>query len=185
MLEEINKTHFSPYQIFIKGGFKMTDKEIFELLGLRDYKLIIDEQEKKTGDLHKRYLFLTEDESWTHIMDDWFYTLWHDKEIRERIKLFSEKFEIFTSSVGDIDDSFDFTYFKEGKAIREYVVKDCDFKGGAVVKDFGCPFPIEKIALSKKKVDQKVMTIINSLGIKTKHDKDKIRIYGKFKNDNE
>lgn len=163
----------------------MSDKEILEHLGLVDFDLIIDKKEREKKILHKRYLFLTEDNEWTHLMDDWFYTLWHDKEIRKQIKLLSENFEIFTCSVGDCDDSFDFTYFKQGKIIRQYIVEDFQFNGGEVVKDIGNPFPIEKTAIKKKDLYEKVITIAKSFKIKMNHEKEKVRIYGRFENKTE
>lgn len=185
MLKRLNQSYFSPYFIFVKYGFQISDKEILERLGLNGYNLILDEKEREKEVLNKRYLFLTEDREWTYVMDDWFYTLWHNKEIRNWIKSMSQEFEIFTCSVGDCDDSFDFTYFKEGRIVRQYVVEDPHFKGGEVVKDFGMPFPIEKEALKKKDLYQKVMTIAESFGIEMNHKKENIRIYGRFENKDE
>ncbi len=182
MLNRLNQSYFSPYFIFIKEGGKMSDKEILEHLGLNDYKIVADEKERIKEVLYKRYLFLTEDNYWTYLMDDWYYTMWHNEEIKNRIKLLSENFEIFTCSVGDCDDSFDFAYFKQGEIIRQYVVKDPKFKGGEVVKDIGNPFPIEKVALRKNDLYEKVMTIAESFGIKMNHEKEKVRIYGRFEN---
>ena len=128
---------------------------------------------------------MVEDEKWTYLMDDWFYTLWHNEDIRKRIQSLSKNFEIFTCSVGDSDDSFDFTYFKQGKIIRQYIVEDPNFKGGEVVRDIGKPFSIEKIALKKKAPYQKVMVIAKSFDIKMNHEKERVRIYGKFEDKNE
>ena len=162
MFKRLNQSYFSPYFIFIKYGFKMSDEEILGQLGLSEYDLITSNEEREKGVLNKRYLFLVEDEKWTYLMDDWFYTLWHNEDIRKRIQSLSKNFEIFTCSVGDSDDSFDFTYFKQGKIIRQYIVEDPNFKGGEVVRDIGKPFSIEKIALKKKAPYQKVMVIAKS-----------------------
>lgn len=185
MLTRLNQSYFSPYFIFIKEGYKISDETILKNLGLSGYELVTENNERSNEIRNKRYLFLTEDKNWTYLMDDWFYTLWHNKEIRNRIKSLSKEFEIFTCSVGDCDDSFDFTYFKQGEIIRQYVVEDPKYKGGEVVKNFGIPFPVENTALRNKDLYTKVMTIAESFGIKMNHEKEKVRIYGKFENINE
>jgi len=177
----INNRFSTPYFIFIKDNSKLSDKELFEKLGLENYELFSGNLERlfNAGGLKKRYLFLTEDGEWKHLMDDWFYTLWHDKELKLKIKELSFDYDIFTCSVGDCDDSFDFVYYQKGNVKREYVVEDPKFNGGELVKNIGEPFRIENIALSKNSPFEKVLTVANSLGIAINHDLKKIRCYGR------
>lgn len=182
MLNRLNQNYFSPYLIFINGGFWMSDKEIMESLDLDGYKLVTDEKEREKKEmLSKQYLFLTEDDEWTHLMDGWGYDLWHDKNIRTQLQLLSKDFDIFTCSVGDVDDSFDFHYYTQGEIVREYIVEDPHFKGGHVTKNFGQPFPAETAALQEKEIYAKVTTIAKSLGINLHHTKEQVRVYGKKK----
>lgn len=109
MLERINKPYFAPFYIFIKYGYELTDAELLTKLGLETY-FLIDEQERQNRIIGKRYLFLTEVNNWTHLLDDWFYALWHNKQIRSRLLKLSNDFEIFTFRIPDVDDSYEFTY---------------------------------------------------------------------------
>lgn len=179
MRYQLHEHFFSPYSIFIKEGPKLSDNKIMVALGLEDYKIVSDEKERNNIALNKRYIYLTEDEHWTYVMDDLSYTLWYSKEIRKRILLLSNIFEIFSCSIGDIDDSFDFTYFKHGEIIREYVVEDPKFNGGEVVKNVGLPFPIEDIALKKTDTLEKVCTIAASFGIKMNQELAQVRVYAR------
>src|SRR5687768_2423805 len=96
----------APFFIFIEGGQRYSDKQLLELLDLRGY------QPCEAPSIHSRSLAITEDARWTHIADDWFYTLWHSRTIRARIAELGQTHEIFTCSVGDSDHSFNFEYFQ-------------------------------------------------------------------------
>lgn len=72
----------------------------------------------------KRYLYVTEDTDWKHLMHDWFYTLWHNKEIRICLHKLSRGYDIFYCFVGDSDESYGFTYFKDGDLRRKCIAMD-------------------------------------------------------------
>ena len=186
-MQLINKSFLSPFFIFIKDNSKLNDKELLNKFDLNDYQLITDNNEKKIEgkNPNKRYLYITEDRNWKHLMDDWLYTLWHNKTIKLRIKALSNEFDIFCCSVGDCDDSFDFIYYQNGIETREYIVEDPDFNGGQVAKDFGKAFEVEKIALAKEDQFEKVLSIARSLGINTNHNLSKIRCYGRLEKESE
>lgn len=186
-MQLIKNSFFTPYFIFIKDNSNLNDEELLKKIDLKDYELVTDKSEKKTRGykINKRYLYITEDEKWKHLMDDWFYTLWHDTEVKTRIKNLSKEFEIFCCSIGDCDDSFDFVHYQNGKEKREYVVEDPYFNGGQITKNIGNPFEIEKIALAKKDQLEKVLLIAQSLGINTNHNLEKIRCYGRLERENE
>jgi len=145
----------------------MSDKEILNNLGLRDYKIVIDEKEKNSKVISKRYLFLTEDSNWTHLMDGWLCGVWFEDQIYKRIKELSSKFEIFCCGVQDY--GFDFYYLKESKIIRHYEFDIEKTGSNRIVKDIGRPFPIEKEALDKEDDYEKIITIAKSLGINLEH----------------
>jgi hypothetical protein len=186
-MQLIRNSFFAPYFIFVKDDSNLNDEELFKKIGLKDYQLVTNKDEKKPKGkkTNKRYLYITEDEKWKHIMDDWLYTLWHDKEVKSIIKNLSKEFDIFCCSIGDCDDSFDFVYYQNGIERREYIVEDLQFKGGEVKKDFGEPFEIEKIALEKKDLFEKILTIAKHLGIDTCHNLEKIRCYGRVEKESE
>lgn len=186
-MQLIKNSFLTPYFIFIKDKSKLSDKDLLERLELKNYQLITDKDEKKTGGekTDKRYLYITEDENWKHLMDDWLYTLWFDKEAKLKIKNLSKEFDIFCCSIGESDSSFDFVFYQNGIIKREYIVEDPFLNGGKVVKNLGEAFDIEEIALSKKDQFEKVLSIADSLGINIKHNLDKIRCYGRLEKESE
>lgn len=149
--------------------------------------MITDKDEKKTAGEkpNKRYLYITEDENWKHLMDDWLYTLWFDKKAKLKIENLSNEFDIFCCSVGDSDSSFDFVFYQNGIKKREYFVEDPFLNGGKVIKNLGEVFEVEEIALLKKDQFKKVLLIADSLGINIKHNLEKIRCHGRLEKESE
>ncbi|MFK7979869.1 MAG: hypothetical protein AB8G86_07805 [Saprospiraceae bacterium] len=183
-----NNNFFAPYYIFIKKGNKLKEREFFERLELFDYNLTSDDwksDDKILLDGKKRYLFLTESENWTHLMDDWMYTLWHDTNFKSNVTKLSKYFDIYCCSVGDVDESFDFKYFESGRLKREYIVEDPKFRGGEITKNFGIPFIGEEIALNKKEPLDKVLSIAKLVGINIEHQLDKIKCYARLERESE
>ena len=180
MLDKLNKTSFSPYFIFIKQGFKMSDDKILETLKLDNYRLITTTIEQSYKNPDKCYLFLAEDNQWTHLMDDWSYSLWFNKKIEGQLKFLSKHHEIFSFSIGDIDDSYGFKYFNNGEIIREFTLNDVKSNGVEIIKDLGKPFDIEKTALKMKNPYKKLRKFAQHFGISIKYTKDDIRIYGRI-----
>ena len=177
----INNSLHSPFFIFIKDNGQLSDEELFERLNIKNYELISDAEERIRGrELTKKtYLYVAEDNSWKHLMDGWLYTLWHDPEIRKRIKTLSQEFDIYCCSVGDSDDSFDFIYYQNGTITREYVVEDPDYNGGFIAKDFGQPLDAEENAFKINDEIERVLYIAQSIGININHNLENIRCYGR------
>lgn len=173
----VNKSFFAPYYIFIKDESKLSDAQLLQKLGLNSYKLIKSREDKEIEEYNKRCLYITEDGKWTHLMDNWYYTLWHHKVLKTWIKDLSKEFDIFCCSVGDFDYSFDFVYYRLGILEREYVVEDPKINGVNVVKNNGETFEIEPLALAKKDPLEKVLTIAEWLGIGIQHNLETIRCY--------
>lgn len=175
-MSQIHKHYWeSPFYIFIKNGFKMSDQELFTQLGLNNCKL--DKYIDREFPTKDRYCYLTEQDSWTHLMDDWSYSLWHHKTIRNNIEKLSQKFDIFYCSVGDIDESFDFVFYERGKLRRKYIVEDPKFNGGDLVENIGTPFPGEEVVLKIKDDIERVLKIARLVGVRIEHKQDKIRCY--------
>lgn len=165
----------SPYFIFIRCAGQYDDIELLHQLGIHGFV----RDSEPTG---KLCVFVTEDKQWTHVADDWFYTLWHGRHTPARfegIQTLARKHDIFTCSVGDVDESFDFVYYSGGRLMREYVVEDPDFKGGKVVQDMGPLLPNEEKSLKEPDPLKRVLGIAQSLGIDTQHRRDQIRTYSK------
>ncbi|MFK7904949.1 MAG: hypothetical protein AB8B69_07485 [Chitinophagales bacterium] len=180
-MQLIKNTFCSPYFIFIKEGFKITDQELLQRLDLKGYELVTDKEVKQSELEGKWTLFLTEDSQWTHLMDNWFYTLWHDTKLRNRIKNLSADFDIFYCYGGDCDESLGFVYYQNGALVREYIVEDPNFRGSKVVRDFGAPFTIEKTVSEETNPFFRVLSIAKSIGIDIQHRLEDIRPYRKLK----
>ncbi len=68
----INNTFHSLFFIFIQDHGKLSDNELLERLLLSKYEIVEDESErlKHPGFFDKRYLYISEDSNWKHLMDD-------------------------------------------------------------------------------------------------------------------
>lgn len=165
----------SPYFIFIKGIAHFNDEEVLRLLDFQEFQQVEKGEEDFMKEEH--YVHLTRDENWVHIMDNWFYTLWHAQEFRGTIHRLGKMYDIFDCSVGECDDSFHFTYCKDGQVVRRYIVADPDFNGGEVIEDMGTPIPSEEKYLKMSQQQTKVISIARSIGIEVKHDLMDIKCY--------
>ena len=66
---------------------------------------------------------MSRDNEWVHLMDNFYYAHWHSKSLTERIDELGKEYEIFTCSVGDCDESFEFKYFKNGQNGKPMMVE--------------------------------------------------------------
>ncbi len=163
----------APYFILIDGGTAYTAEEAMKLLGIQGFKAA------KQLEFSNHFLHITDDGRWLHLVDDWLYTQWHSKSIRDQIVKLAGKHDIFTCSVGDTDHSFDFEYYRDGKLIRQYVVEDMNYDGGHVTRDFGVPLPGEAEAFRHTDEIDRVLAIARSIGIVIDHTPENIRSFTK------
>ncbi len=180
----VDNTFNSPYFIFIQSD-KNDKSIIFEILKLNEWNEDKSEDFEKHLNSDNRHCYTTYINGWTNIMDDWNYTLWFDPEIIPRLKELSKKFKVFTCSIGDSDESFDFRLFDKGEIVREYVVEDPNYNGGHVTKNFGTPIQGEQEALKKTDITDKVLSIARILGIKITHKREEITAYFRAENEDE
>ena len=164
-------TFFSPFYMFIKDNHQLEDEELLEQLGLTNYQLLQDATESR------KCLYITEDNNWKHLMDDWSYTLWHNKDIRNRLRELSQRFDVFYCSIGDYDESFDFVYCQQGMEKRKYVVEDPFYNGGEVTENIGQALKAEEIALEEEEAVDKVLCLAVSLGVNIHHNLETTRCY--------
>ena len=177
-----NGSFLASYYIFIRDGFKIREEELLERLGLLEYKLLDNEWKRNPKILlrkRKKHIFLAEVENWKHLMDDFTYSLRFNPDFENKLNALSKSFDIFCCSIGDIDESFDFKYFENGALKREYIVEDPKFNGGEITKNFGQPLGNETVALEKKDLQDKVLSIAKLIGINTNHQLEKISCYSK------
>lgn len=178
----MNTNFIAPFYIFIKDHSSLSDEDLLKKFELTDYQLVEDNEEKAAHGSHpnKTYLFFSEDNHWKHLMDDWLFTLFNQKELPLKIEKLSKEFDIFCCSVDDPGESYRFVYFQNGIKKREYSVEDTLTNELKITKDFGEKLAAEKdTSLPKNQLD-KVLFIAQSLGINTNHQLDQVRCYGKI-----
>lgn len=163
----------APYFIFIDGGTVYRDDEVMALLGIEGFAPATRLEHPN------HFLHLTDDGRWLHVVDDWLYTQWHSKGIRERIAKLATRHDIFTCSVGDSDRSFDFEYFRGGVLVRRHVVDDPRYDGGSVTEDFGEPLPGEAAAFGHPDELTRVLAVARSEGVGIDHRPERIRSFTK------
>lgn len=167
----INGTIHSPYFIFLRTVTTYADRDLLQRFGLPEYRSITDPP--RLG----RHVCITNDDHWTHIADDWFYTLWHMPATRQAIAEIAVHCDVFTCSVGESDESYDFGYYRNGRFVRSYVVDDPQWRGGKVVQDIGQRIHSEWEAKQHKDQLQIVLSIASSLGIDLRHESKHLRFY--------
>jgi hypothetical protein len=168
----------SPYFIFVRASGRLSDEDLLKLLGLGDCVSC-----PLRVDWSTPHLYLTEDDTWIHIADDWRYSLWHKgrNQLVDELHKSIPDTPIFACSVGDSDWSFSFAYYSSDRLLRRHVVEDPHYDRGRriVVEDFGQPFPSE-MALSDIDDEQDyVLSLAASLGVKLNHQPGSIRCYTK------
>lgn len=161
---------FAPFFIFIRGT-GWTDRQLLSYFGLVDYHRNV------SPTLSQHCIFLMEDDTWTHIADDWHYTLWHSPAVHTAISRLTRTHDVFTCLVGDVDQSFAFSYAANGSQVRTYKIESPDYQSLITVINEGTPLPGEESALALSDPLAKVMALARSLGIDTVHQPENIRIY--------
>ncbi len=163
----------SPYFIFIECGDYYSDQQVLDLIGASEYR------KKEPPTRSEKGLYITNDGKWTHILDTFFYLLWHSEQVRDHIEELSKKHNIYSCSVGDSDHSFDFIYYRGGNLFRHYVYDQIFDQPGKVTKNLGAELLGEKASLLEADETSKVLAIAESLGIDTNYENHELRYYGK------
>ena len=168
----------TPFMIFIRSYNKISDEDIMKTLGLQDYQKI--HPPVPPSYLH---VVFASDTEWTHIADDYLYTLWYSPKTAEAIEKFSKSYDVFRCSIGDIDESFEFEYYQNGSLTRKLVFEHDAFKNSKmVIVDIGTKLPSEPENLSDLITSSERMfpNITQSLGIARVNDPSQNRFYGKI-----
>lgn len=169
----------SPFYIFIKPDTVLTDVEILNLLGIEKYTEI-EKNKFQNGYVEGMDIFyITRVGEWMQIIDGCNY-LWVDEQIRNKINVLGKSFEVMYCSIGDVDMSLEFVYYKEGKLRRKYILEDPNYsKYQLVVKeDFGLPLDREEDSLNNENNWDKIISLVKSIGIPLNHKKEDIKCYG-------
>jgi len=168
--------------IYVRSYNTLSDQDFMKLLGLQGYH-------KASPPLSwdVSHVVFANDSEWTHIADDYGYTLWHSPKTAGAIAELSASFDIFRNSIGDIDYSFEFEYHQSGKLVRKFVFDHDVFKGTEIVtadtgtKLFGEPETFSDLKTSAEKM---LPTITQALGIVRVTDPLQNRFYYKSRKTN-
>src|SRR5690349_16902852 len=87
----------APYFIFVRSAGVYSDIELLHHLGVTNVS------QDLTPSQATKSVFVTEDQQWAHVADDWSYTLWHAPNIRTAIAHLATRHDVFTCSIGDIE----------------------------------------------------------------------------------
>lgn len=167
----------SPFMIYIRSYNKLSDDNFMKVLGLEGYQ-------KMAPPLYFPgwHVVFANDTEWTHIADDYRYTLWSSPKTAEAIEKYSKSYDVFRWSIGDIDESLDFEYYQNGNLIRKFVFEHNIFKNTkTVMVDIGPKLPGESENLSDLIISSEKMfpEITQALGITKVTDPLQYRFYGK------
>ena len=167
----------TPFMIYVRSHHRLSDQDFMDLFGLQNYLKAFPPL-PPTGS----HVVFANDTEWMHIADDFRYTLWYSPKTAEAIAKLSTSYDVFRSSIGDIDNSFEFEYHQDGKLVRKFVFEDDVVKRTQTVTvDTGPKLLGEPTTLSDLIVTAQRMfpTITQALGIVRVTDPLQNRFYGK------
>ncbi len=153
----------TPFMIYIRSYNTLSDQDFMKLFGLQDYHKVSPPLSSVGS-----HVVFANDSEWTHIADDVRYTLWHSPKTAEAIAELSASYDVFRNSIGDIDDSFEFEYYQDGKLVRKFIFEHNVFKGTEIVtEDTGTKLlgEPETISSLKSSAEKMFPTITQALGI--------------------
>ena len=120
----------SPAFIFVRRPHEFADADLLTRFGLHNY------ERTESVPQFERYAILADAGTWTLLADDWHYTIWHMPTTGPTIEDLASTHDVFACSVGDIDRSFDFVYYRNAALVREYVVSDPFCRGRKVIQNY-------------------------------------------------
>lgn len=125
-----------PHLVFIRN-IALSDQDVLAMLNLKNYTSVPSTE----GDL--KYLGIARDAQWTHLADNWYYSHWYSEQFRSAVRAIATRFDVFSFSMGDSDNSFDLFYYRSGKLVRRMVWDDPHYTGGHLSEEIGEPLPME------------------------------------------
>lgn len=172
-MRNFNRIPHSPFFTFIKGLESKSDIEIFKLFNFNKIELV--ENSREGNDQNCLYLF--RDGEWVHIMDNYYYTHWHSTQFHSCINELGKIYELFSCRLKDVDESYDFSYYRNGKLLRQYITQSPNYSDIEVKVNKGGKLPIElQLMENSENVDIPII-VANSLGIRLAKNRDKILCY--------
>lgn len=95
----INGKFCSPYYLMVKDYGELEVAQLFKLLHIDRYAHLVQENKTEAGRDSSNVLFVTRQNDWIQLMDNWGYTFWHDEKIREDMEQLFKSYELFQFSL--------------------------------------------------------------------------------------
>ncbi len=149
---------FGGYSIFLKRKTLVSDVEFMKLFGIEEIELLPYENELDFYHYDQPKVYVTENGSWKHVIDNWSFSFCHRYVYRygrpkneDLLLELSNEYEILEFYVSDVDESYRFRYLSEGILKRRYSVQPVNGSNSEkfVVKDFGSGKKMEREILEK------------------------------------
>lgn len=151
----------SPFFVFIHHSPRPSDKSILKALGCRSYRLVAPGKTHHDG----RHLVIGHTEEWTVVADDYYYTLWHSEKDTHKIESYVQSLaEAFVCRWPDVDETFSFSYWKDGECVRSYALVQDGWVAPIRREESGERLPIETDELASMPVDEQLRLICKELG---------------------
>ncbi|MCB9762051.1 MAG: hypothetical protein H6741_00245 [Alphaproteobacteria bacterium] len=166
-------TLHAPYFLFLRGDPPLEDRDLLRRLDMKEPQPHPLGAHPGKGS----WVYLGEQGDWFMIADDWFYTFWHRADRRQVLEALARRWELFALRWPDVDESYEFTWFRDGALRRERIVDSPHYTDRIVTVDVGEPLPCETPALYEADGAEIVWIVAASLGIPRRHRKDTLRVY--------
>jgi hypothetical protein len=158
----------------LKPNILLSDEQILAHFGLNTHRYTPKLPPFST------YAVIADLGDWTMLADDWLYQLWHLSSTRPAIQSLAKDRDVFAWSVGECDESFEYSLYQNGQMIRQYWVDSPHYHDQVVSTDLGPRLPFESELLAANlPIVEKMNRFGVNLGINAIVTQDRLRIYSK------
>ncbi|MCU0542077.1 MAG: hypothetical protein MUE44_07770 [Oscillatoriaceae cyanobacterium Prado104] len=164
----------APFFIFFRRDPRLTDEQVLAHFGLTTHRHVTKLPPSTT------YAVIADAGDWTMLADDWFYQLWYMPSTRVAIESLAKTRDLFTWSIGECDESFEYCLYRCGQLVRQYTVDSPHFDDQLVRINFGECLPFEsELLASDVPIEEKMNRFCSNLGINPIVTQDMLRLYSK------
>jgi len=114
----VHSGHF----VFLRCAGRLSDGEVLNVLGLQGWVAVEEMAVASRGAVK-----ITEDAAWIHVADNLSYTILHEPDFDELLRMASLAFDVFSCWAGDSDQSYGFALYRGGEVVRRKVVDASDW----------------------------------------------------------
>lgn len=152
------------------------DEQHLAALELLDY---VEPHPEALPPFSRPYFLLAHDGTWLHLIDDCYF-IYHARGLQARLVelVRARGLDMFRCTVGDCDESYDFSYYCRGELVREVQVSSPRFNDQIVDVDRGALLPFEREHGPMVPVrEPSLLCLAASLGIQTHYGELELRRY--------